>query len=376
MVCSFLPWILASVEASRIQVHQQEVAEGNVSRQHPIPTPDGYDFNFDMVHRCYAEGNAVSMASAVAPPAGYRVNKGEKCPGKWIEKWSDGSYSGYGDKGYKNILKCATNCNKHSECAGFSTLKGACSYWRSGELQDLPGTVKRGYDCFVKWEVRDLTATTTVQVKKDFSDFQPGTVVPPKGKQVSDCLCVWDVDRTLTAKQGWHGKCEGSKDYPAITDYAYNGGTLVLSELAQNINNTFCGQCYFGVVSAGTASGPDSANRDVLDGLVDPKLNVGDWVDGCPIPVWGTKVLCCDEGHFKKQAVTDIVNWLGSNGIKIEDEKVHFFDDKKNNIDAMGAGEKPHYNAHMVSCGSRDGSRGGCGGRISEVVDTPGQQTC
>lgn len=362
------PYLLAVFEAARVHEH-----EGLNTTQHPIATPPGFIFNFDMMYGCYAAGNAVASASADSPPAGYKVNKGQKCPGKLIRQWRNGKGSGYANKKNKDILTCAKTCNKNVECGGFYTKNGVCSHWRSGELQDTAGVEMEGHDCFVKWEVRDLSASSAA---KDFSSFVPGTVVPPPGGQVSDCLCVWDVDRTLTATQGWQDRCPGTKHYPEIKDYAYNGGTLVLSELAQNINQSFCGQCYFGVVSAGTASGPNSPNRDLIDSLVDPKLNVGDWVDGCPIPTWGTKVLCCDEGHYKKQAVTDIVKWLHGKGIKIANEKVHFFDDKTNNVKAMGEGPAPHYNSHQVSCPSRDGSRGGCGGLKSEVVDTLGQNLC
>lgn len=369
-----LPCILGVTDAARVR-HFESL---NITTQNPIPTPEGFEFNLGMVQGCYAAGNAVATASANVPPAGYKVNKGQKCPGTWLERWSDGKMVGYGNKEVTNILKCAQKCNEYPECAGFHTQNGVCSHWRSGELQDTEGTIMEGLDCFVKWEVRDLSnpSTAVIPVIPDFSDFVPGTVVPPQGQQVSDCLCVWDVDRTLTAKQGWQDRCPGTKHYPQIRDYAYNGGTLILSELAQTINQTFCGQCYFGVVSAGTASGPNSPNRDLIDSLVDPKLNVGDWVDGCPIPTWGTKVLCCDEGLYKKQAITDIVQWLAGNGIRIAVEKVHFFDDKVNNIKAMGEGPPPYYNSHQVSCGVRDGSRGGCGGVISEVQDTPGQNLC
>merc|ERR1719162_300901 len=137
------------------------------------------------------------------------------------------------------------------------------------------------------------------------------------------------------------------------------------------MNETFCGECYFAVVSAGTASGPSSDNRDLLDLLVDPKYNVGGWVDGCPAPVWGTKVMCCGEGGEKERAVRDIVTWMRDKGIKIPDTNVHFFDDKANNIEGF-----KDFNTHMVSCDSRDGSRGGCGGTWAEVVNTPGQHVC
>jgi hypothetical protein len=253
---------------------------------------------------------------------------------------------------------------------GFYTYRGICSHWKQGELQDTKGKSSSGHDCYVKWEVRDLSGEAGA-VPRD-EPAPPLPVPKPKGPQVSDCLCVWDIDRTLTAKQGWN-HCPNTKLFPGIHDYAYLGGKHIWSELFLKYNQTFCNDCYFGIVSAGTASGPSSPVRTLLDGNIPPKYNVGGWVDGCPHPVWGTKVLCCGEGKAKVQAVSDIVNWLGDNGVHIKKKNVHFFDDKANNIDAFRGSS---FNAHMVSCASRDGSRGGCGGTVAEVVDTKGQHAC
>jgi hypothetical protein len=188
------------------------------------------------------------------------------------------------------------------------------------------------------------------------------------------------VDRTLTAKQinpvgspEFPNDCPGTKEFPDLFDAAYDGGAFILSEMALRRNESFCGQCYFGIVSAGTASGPKSKIRDLIESLVDPKYNVGGYVDGCPTPAWGTKMMCCGEGDTKGQAVRDIVTWMNSKGINIPDDKVHFFDDKSNNID--GLKDFP-FNAHQISCGSRDGSRGRCGGTYSELVAAPGQHFC
>ena len=105
----------------------------------------------------------------------------------------------------------------------------------------------------MKWEVRDLSGLCAGGRPAGF--LRLCDAVPTE--QVSDCLCVWDIDRTLTAKQGMHNQCPGTKHHPDIKDFAYTGGTLVLSELAQNINQTFCGQCYFAIISA------ESQSRDV-----------------------------------------------------------------------------------------------------------------
>jgi len=193
-------------------------------------------------------------------------------------------------------------------------------------------------------------------------------------EQVADCLCIFDVDRTLTAKQGHASveKCPGVENHEEIQDDAYYGGTLILSNLAVSLKDSFCGQCYFGIVSAGTASGPNSDNRALLDTLVDAKYNVGGWVENCPSPVNGTKVTSCGEGH-KQNAVDDIIKYLAAIGVDIADNKVHFFDDKANNVGGFVDGP---YNAHQISCDSRVAGRGDCGGTLAEIVDTPGQHLC
>jgi len=357
--------LVACVSGARIR---QQSALGS-NKQHPIPTPLGHTFDFDYVYRCYAGTHPMSKS-----PPGYMLGYG-LCPGSAIEQWADGQPSHFGEvNGTYSLTEpadCARECNKHEECAGFYSFNGVCSHWHAGELQDLPVEGLPGYECFVKWEVRNLDGVTP-DVKNEPAPPEPVPEPPVDQAQVSDCLCVWDVDRTLTAKQDWTD-CANTREHPAIADYGYNGGALILSELALRMNETFCSQCYFGVVSAGTASGPSSENRQLLDSLVDPKYNVGGWVDGCPTPSWGTKIMCCGEGEAKTRAVTDIVGWMDQKGIKIANEKVHFFDDKANNIAAF---KDTPFNAHMVSCGSRDGSRGGCGGLVSEVVDTPGYHMC
>lgn len=193
-----------------------------------------------------------------------------------------------------------------------------------------------------------------------------------KSGQVSDCLCVFDVDRTLTSKQG-HNDCPNTEPHPEIPDWAYYGGTLIVSEMMMRLQDSFCGQCYFGAVSAGTASGPNSAERAHFDSMVPAQYNVGGWVDGCPSPVSGTKILACGEGA-KQTAVRDILTWMNQNhGISIADERVFFFDDKQNNIEGF---QWTNYNAKQISCNSRDGNRGLCGGTFAEFTGETGNKLC
>merc|ERR1719229_254112 len=82
------------------------------------------------------------------------------------------------------------------------------------------------------------------------------------------CLCVFDIDRTLTGKQGWTAKCPDDLEKPGVQDAAYAQGNLLLSKLAQHIDSTFCKKCYRGIVTAGQASGEHSKERaEVLKAL-------------------------------------------------------------------------------------------------------------
>ena len=101
----------------------------------------------------------------------------------------------------------------------------------------------------------------------------PSDMAPPSENEPTppspggECLCVFDIDRTLTGKQGIRGPdsdCPNNKKARFIWDSAYSGGWLHLSEAGQNLRKTFCNDCYLGVVSAGSASGYLSAERRYL----------------------------------------------------------------------------------------------------------------
>ncbi|CAE8683391.1 unnamed protein product, partial [Polarella glacialis] len=71
--------------------------------------------------------------------------------------------------------------------------------------------------------------------------------------QGKPCLCLFDVDRTLTARQGSQYKCANTKAFPGVRDPAFSGGALSLSEVGLNLDKTFCSKCHIGIVTAGTA---------------------------------------------------------------------------------------------------------------------------
>jgi len=323
-----------------------------------IPTPDGYTVQ---TFYCYNQWDPSDPT-----PHGYNLTHNSNCGSTSLLTWDDNRSSGYGRP--SALLDCAKTCNQHDECGGFFLSDGRCSHWQAAPVN--PASVATDVDCYMKVSMGDLDYVM------DQEPAPPQAVPePPEGAQISDCLCIFDIDRTLTAKQEYED-CPGTRKYPNIWDYAYYGGPLILSEMAMRLNETFCGECYFGIVSAGVAGGPKYIERQVLDTLVDPKYNVGGWNDGCPTPTWGTKQLCCGEGDQKSTAARDIVNWLGSKGITIADDHVHMFDDKRNNIEAF---QHETFNAHQISCANRSANhpdRGGCGGRIDEIVKTAGVHFC
>lgn len=92
----------------------------------------------------------------------------------------------------------------------------------------------------------------------------PSPAPSPTG---GSCLCVFDIDRTLTGAQGVAGPgstCPGNKVINNVWDSAYSQGWLTLSEAAQKLQQTFCNECFLGIVSHGDASGHGSPERDFI----------------------------------------------------------------------------------------------------------------
>lgn len=191
------------------------------------------------------------------------------------------------------------------------------------------------------------------------------------------CLCAFDVDRTLTGYQELREECPLNLVKDGVKDYAYlyatprGFGFLTLSELSQGLNATFCRHCYLGIASAGGAGLDDE--KAVLSSVLHAGVARGELYEA--LPNWTTGenpeeqveseapfVVWCAEGQ-KNLCVKKIVEWYRSErNVSISDEDVYFFDDKEDNISPF---VQTNYNAFQVSCGSRNGSRGLCGGRVA-----------
>eukprot|EP00927_Polykrikos_kofoidii_P008353 TRINITY_DN1346_c0_g1_i1.p1 TRINITY_DN1346_c0_g1~~TRINITY_DN1346_c0_g1_i1.p1 ORF type:complete len:295 (-),score=46.50 TRINITY_DN1346_c0_g1_i1:100-984(-) len=195
------------------------------------------------------------------------------------------------------------------------------------------------------------------------------------------CLCVFDVDRTLTAKQRHDGQDQcwerNVREYPDVEDVAYGGGKLRISELGSNINKTFCGNCFHAIVSAGE---PLSPERDILLALlggVAKTLEVSWMDDATKREHIASPLVLGDPDGEKHLMVAKIVQWFRSKGHTLPDKEVYFFDDRESNIKPF---TDTHFNAIQVSCTSRDESAdrtvGLCGATIAEVSSRSGVHLC
>lgn len=201
----------------------------------------------------------------------------------------------------------------------------------------------------------------------------------------SNCLCVFDVDRTLTADQ--QSKCTGNSPGYAENgkvpwDYAYGKGRLVLSQVGLDVDKTFCAQCHIGIVTAGLAGsdGP-TGERGILFGELNkasPDGGAGDgsWSHAFE-PLHSPLVYSCPDPK-KGQCVQSVLDFLNGQQAGIPKEEVYFFDDHLGNAPGVA---QFGFNGREVSCASRDyaidnGLVGECGARLCEIVRQKGLKTC
>lgn len=189
------------------------------------------------------------------------------------------------------------------------------------------------------------------------------------------CLCLFDVDRTLTGKQGVSGpQCPGNKVFPGVQDPAFAQGDLTLSALGQGMSKTFCGKCHLGIISAGAAGGDDEKQllRAALTGASELP---NDWSG--PNQVTSPMVFGCPDAQ-KSQAARGVVQWYAEQrNVHVKPENVHFFDDHTGNTGGFAA---LGYNARQISCATRDASIGDvvgvCGAALAEIVPGKGTFNC
>jgi len=187
------------------------------------------------------------------------------------------------------------------------------------------------------------------------------------------CLCVFDIDRTLTGSQNDISNCPRNEIIAGVPDYGkYN---LTLSELAQGINITFCKTCFLGISSAGEADGASSGKRAQLLQKLNANQKLPDEWSNCTSPV-SPLLLNCKVGG-KVDAVRNIAQWYKSRNITIADADVYFFDDQAKNVQPF---INTSFNARQIGCELREFAYGSnlsvCGGSIKDVVQDIGVTLC
>eukprot|EP00928_Gymnodinium_smaydae_P033342 TRINITY_DN23909_c0_g6_i1.p1 TRINITY_DN23909_c0_g6~~TRINITY_DN23909_c0_g6_i1.p1 ORF type:complete len:408 (-),score=35.30 TRINITY_DN23909_c0_g6_i1:208-1389(-) len=191
------------------------------------------------------------------------------------------------------------------------------------------------------------------------------------------CLCVFDIDRTLTA--GQHERCPPSvrspRDY--IHDNAYGGGRLKISEVGGNIDKTPCTMCHVGIVSRGDAGGYNSRmRRYIFDHviqtntfktfaqLVPEALQWTDWNVRC-IKTVSSPFVVRSPNNCKKYGVEGIRQWYEKRGVNVAPNNVYFFDDHSSNIPEF---ENMGFNAFEIGCNRHRGQHiSSCGATVEEI---------
>ncbi len=190
------------------------------------------------------------------------------------------------------------------------------------------------------------------------------------------CICVFDIDRTLTGLQNDTKDCPNNLLESSIQDCAYDGGELSLSVVAQNINKTFCSNCFLGVVSAGVACGENSTERLELVNRLNISGGLQSSIWSSPGNVSTPLVTSYPDGQ-KQIAVQEIFNWYNEKGFIVNKSDVYMFDDRVSNIKPF---QKTDFSARQISCKSRDKSHnneiGLCGATLDEIQPTKGVHLC
>jgi len=210
---------------------------------------------------------------------------------------------------------------------------------------------------------------------------------PPGARDVcSACLCVFDIDRTLTGKQADTRHCPRNRVLPMYDD-GYGGGRATLSALAADgISATFCNKCYLGITSAGHGSGEHSQwNRYLLDHVMRSEMQDAFVVAYPESKRWsrGFRVsspyVLGQSNKVKQNAVELIRRWYGEKprDVCIRPENVYFFGDRTENIKPF---QEKRFNSREISCSSRDHSHGDtighCGATPQEVQRETGNILC
>lgn len=203
------------------------------------------------------------------------------------------------------------------------------------------------------------------------------------------CLCVFDIDRTLTGKQSDKEQCPRNRVLD-MSDEGYGGGKATLSALsAEGIAATFCNTCYLGITSAGHGSGEGSEwNEYILNHIMRGERHDSFIAAHPEYKQWstGTNVhspYVLGQGNKIKQDSVELLRlWYGmpERDVCIPPGEVYFFGDRTENIEPFS---RMGLNSREISCASRDpelyggsGMVGYCGATPEEIRREPGNILC
>jgi hypothetical protein len=254
-----------------------------------------------------------------------------------------------------------------------SEIEGGCGHGQAQDDGECRATSEAGVELLEETAVATMTSEL-LQVSLAHR--------PPNregGWVNGSCLCIFDVDRTLTGAQRSAKHCPRNKEIPGVWDSAYAGGILTLSALAsEGLGGTFCNVCYLGIITAGSATGWNSPERKVFSEKV-LKSSAMAKIKG---PGWCNAGQECTfitgkRDRTKQEAVPQLLRWYAGQGVEILGTNVFFFGDRRENIPKFaGTG----YNAKEISCGSRDYTRGNaigyCGATPEEIKPDRGITLC
>jgi len=242
----------------------------------------------------------------------------------------------------------------------------------------------------LEWQCRGQTMVKVGSPPPTESSTAPPRTAPQCGgtsNSTGACLCMFDIDRTLTGRQGDTHSCPHNRVL-GYHDSAYGGGQATLSALtAAGIKTTFCNQCHLGITSAGHGSGAGSPWNDYLldhvmrgqvhDAFMRRMPHARQWSEGTGVH----SPFVLKQGNKVKQEAVELVRqWYGRQGVCIEPEEVYFFEDRTENVKPFA---EKGLNSREISCGSRDpslyggtGMVGYCGARPEEVQRAKGNILC
>lgn len=244
------------------------------------------------------------------------------------------------------------------------------------------GLVVAGVGVFFIIKENKTDAPTMMPTLAPTAPTKAPTASPTKSPTSTACLCVFDIDRTLTGQQSLVAPtCPNNTVIPGVDDDAYDKGTLTLSQIALKMNETFCSTCYLGIISAGDASGAASGKSNEGDKLVEVLQKGGmlhpdaTW---SPISKADSPLITKWADGSKQNAIAPIIAWHLQRKIYIPDNKVWFFDDRAGNVQPFAS---TAWNARQVSCATRDlshekGIIGLCGSTLYEVNNGTGVVLC